>query len=51
MKKLRQRKANQRDPLRYYEFLGQLYIHRMMDGKAVWQKFYANKPDHIFEIR
>lgn len=50
-KKSRQRKANQRDPFRHYEFLGQAYIHGMMDGEAVRQKFYANKPDHVFEIR
>jgi hypothetical protein len=50
-KKSRQGKANQRDPLRHYEFLGQAYIHGMMDGEAVRQKFYASKPDHVFEIR
>jgi hypothetical protein len=50
-KESRQKKANQRDPYRHYEFLGQAYIHGMMDGEAVRQKFYANKPDHVFEIR
>lgn len=50
-KKSRKQKANQRDQYRYYEFLGQAYIHEMMDGEAVRHKFYANKPDHVFEIR
>jgi hypothetical protein len=49
--KLRQRKAKIRDPLRYYRFLDQAYIHGMMDGEAVRQKFYMGKPDHMFEIR
>ncbi|KAH8728584.1 heterokaryon incompatibility protein-domain-containing protein [Phaeosphaeriaceae sp. PMI808] len=47
----RQRKAKIRDPLRHYTFLDQAYIHGMMDGAAVRQKFYTGKPDHIFEIR
>ncbi|EAT84175.2 hypothetical protein SNOG_07899 [Parastagonospora nodorum SN15] len=47
----RQRKAKIRDPLRHYRFLDQAYIHGMMDGEAVRQKFYTGKPDHIFEIR
>lgn len=49
--KLRQRKAKIRDPLRHYRFLDQAYIHGMMDGEAVRQKFYMGKPDHMFEIR
>lgn len=49
--KERQRKAKVRDPLRHYRFLDQAYIHGMMDGEAVRQKFYTGKPDHIFEIR
>ncbi|KAH5376396.1 hypothetical protein HBI16_075560 [Parastagonospora nodorum] len=47
----RQRKAKIRDPLRHYRFLDQAYIHGMMDGEAVRQKFYTGKPDHVFEIR
>jgi hypothetical protein len=49
--KHRQEKAAQRDPYRHYQFLGEAYIHGMMDGEAVRQKFYKNKPDHVFEIR
>lgn len=49
--KERQYKAKVRDPLRHYRFLDQAYIHGMMDGEAVRQKFYTGKPDHIFEIR
>jgi hypothetical protein len=47
----RQHKAKVRDPLRHYRFLDQAYIHGMMDGEAVRQKFYTGKSDHIFEIR
>lgn len=43
--------AKLRDPLRHYTFLDQAYIHGMMDGEAVRQKFYNGKPDHMFEIR
>jgi hypothetical protein len=50
-KKSRQHKAKIRDPLRHYKFLDQAYIHGMMDGEAVRQKFYTGKSDHIFEIR
>ncbi|KAF2854236.1 hypothetical protein T440DRAFT_544500 [Plenodomus tracheiphilus IPT5] len=49
--KQRQRLAKLRDPLRHYRFLDQAYIHGMMDGEAVRQKFYNGKSDHIFEIR
>jgi hypothetical protein len=49
--KERQRKAKIRDPLRHYRFLDQAYIHGMMDGEAVRQKFYNGKSDHVFEIR
>ncbi|KAF2490030.1 hypothetical protein BU16DRAFT_553263 [Lophium mytilinum] len=50
-RKTKQAKADQRDPYRHYEFLGEAYIHGVMDGEAVRQKFYKNKPDHVFEIR
>ncbi|KAH6702811.1 heterokaryon incompatibility protein-domain-containing protein [Leptodontidium sp. MPI-SDFR-AT-0119] len=50
-KKTKQEKAKQRDPYRHYEFLGESYIHGMMDGEAVRQNFYKLKPDHLFEIR
>jgi hypothetical protein len=47
----RQELANRRDPYRHYEFLGEAYIHGMMDGEAVREKFYKMKPDHMFELR
>jgi hypothetical protein len=50
-KKIKQEKAKKRDPYRHYEFLGESYIHGMMDGEAVRQNFYKLKPDHLFEIR
>ena len=50
-KKVKQDKAKKRDPYRHYEFLGESYIHGMMDGEAVRQNSYKLKPDHLFEIR
>ncbi|KAJ4420396.1 hypothetical protein N0V82_004385 [Gnomoniopsis sp. IMI 355080] len=50
-KKARQSLADERDPFRHYEFLGEAYIHGMMEGEAVSQSFYKKKPEHIFEIR
>lgn len=47
----RQNKASERDALRYFNFLGEAYIHGMMDGEAVRLKFRHDKPDHVFEIR
>ena len=47
----RQRKADIRDAMRHFKFLGEAYIHGMMDGEAVRQKFERDKPDHVFEIR
>jgi hypothetical protein len=47
----RQYKAKIRDPLRYYRFLDQAYIHGMMDGEAVDHKLRSGRPDHVFEIR
>ncbi|KAF2787459.1 HET-domain-containing protein [Melanomma pulvis-pyrius CBS 109.77] len=46
-----QKQANERDPYRHYKFLGEAYIHGMMDGEAVREKFYKLKPDHMFELR
>jgi len=48
---IRQDKANQRDRYRHYTFLDEAYVHGFMDGEAVREKFYRNKPDHVFEIR
>lgn len=50
-KRFKQKKADKRDTHRHYEFLGESYIHGMMDGEAVVQNFYTLKPDHSFEIR
>lgn len=47
----KQKKANARDKYRHYEFLGEAYIHGMMDGEAVRQNLNDGKPDHVFEIR
>jgi hypothetical protein len=47
----RQYKAKIRDPLRYYRFLDQAYIHGLMDGEAVDHKLRSGRPDHVFEIR
>lgn len=50
-KKDRQELADKRDPFRHYEFLGEAYIHGMMEGEAVSQGFYKKKPEHLFELR
>jgi hypothetical protein len=49
--KRRQERANLVDPYWSYQFVGQAYVHGAMDGEAVRQKFYKNKPDHVFELR
>jgi hypothetical protein len=49
--KKRQEDAERKDPFRYYSFLGEAYIHGMMDGEAMRQNFQKAKPDHVFEIR
>ncbi|KAF2444101.1 HET-domain-containing protein [Karstenula rhodostoma CBS 690.94] len=50
-RKERQDKAFKMDPFRFYNFIGEAYIHGMMDGEAVREKFYKGKPDHVFELR
>jgi Heterokaryon incompatibility protein (HET) len=50
-KREKQNNAERRGPYRHYEFFGEAYIHKMMDGDAVRQNFYNLKPDHLFEIR
>jgi len=35
----------------YYEFNGECYIHGMMDGEALREKFYRQLPNRIFELR
>src|SRR6266480_1368220 len=47
----KQKRANEKDPYRHYQFLGEAYIHGKMDGDAVRRNFYKLKPDHLFEIR
>ncbi|KAI0882629.1 heterokaryon incompatibility protein-domain-containing protein [Annulohypoxylon maeteangense] len=46
-----EKKAREKDPLRYYRLIGESYIHGMMDGEAVRRKFYGDIPDQIFELR
>lgn len=50
-KKERQKMASENDPFRHYKFLGEAYIHGMMEGEAVSQSFYRKKPEHLFELR
>lgn len=50
----RQRKkdeAREEDPKVYYEFLGEAYIHGMMDGEAVRRQINEGEPTRRFEIR
>src|SRR5438067_672760 len=35
----------------WYEFKGECYLHGMMDGEAMREKFYQEKEDWIFELR
>lgn len=35
----------------YYEFMGEAYIHGMMDGEAVRHQINESEPTHMFEIR
>ncbi|KAK6860702.1 hypothetical protein PG995_004338 [Apiospora arundinis] len=43
--------AKQEDPHLHYTFRGDCYLHGMMDGEAVREKFYGEFPDRIFELR
>lgn len=47
----RQEMAMRRDPWRRYTFQGETYVHELMDGEAVSEKFLKQIPDHLFEIR
>lgn len=47
----RQEMAMRRDPWRRYTFQGETYVHGLMDGEAVSEKFLKQIPDHLFEIR
>ena len=44
-------KADKEDPLSYYKFIGECYIHGMMDGEALREKIFDQLPDHVFELR
>lgn len=35
----------------FYEFVGEAYVHGMMDGEALRMKFYEEIPDVLFELR
>ncbi|KAI8630405.1 heterokaryon incompatibility protein-domain-containing protein, partial [Xylariaceae sp. FL1651] len=45
-----QAEANEKDPYRYYNLIGDSYVHGMMDGEALRQKFYKDIPDQTLEI-
>ncbi|KAI0166475.1 heterokaryon incompatibility protein-domain-containing protein [Xylariaceae sp. FL1272] len=49
--KQRIEEAEEQDPHLFYEFKGDCYLHGMMDGEAVREKFYMELPDRIFELR
>jgi hypothetical protein len=35
----------------WYEFMGECYLHGMMDGEAMREKFYRDLKDWVFELR
>ncbi|KAH8656698.1 heterokaryon incompatibility protein-domain-containing protein [Tricladium varicosporioides] len=43
--------SRQRKVKVFYEFNGEAYIHGMMDGEALPEKFYKRIPDRVFELR
>lgn len=47
----RVKEAEQNDPHLFYKIRGDCYLHGMMDGEAVRQKFYEELPDRVFELR
>jgi hypothetical protein len=44
-------KTDPNDRNYFYEFLGESYIHGMMDGEALREKFYKDIQDNVFELR
>ncbi|KAJ8131906.1 hypothetical protein O1611_g1718 [Lasiodiplodia mahajangana] len=44
-------KASREGPLHYCEFIGECYVHGMMDGEALREKFYLDIADRVFELR
>jgi hypothetical protein len=47
----RKKKAKEEDPKRWYKFIGEAYIHGMMDGEAVRLQINEGIPMRMFEIR
>lgn len=47
----RKDEAREEDPKVYYEFMGEAYIHGMMDGEAVRRQINQGEPTRMFEIR
>lgn len=47
----RKEKAKEEDPNVYYQFMGEAYIHGMMDGEAVRLHINEGIPRRMFEIR
>lgn len=47
----RKNKAKEEDPHVYYQFIGEAYIHGMMDGEAVRLHINEGIPRRMFEIR
>ncbi|ORY71929.1 heterokaryon incompatibility protein-domain-containing protein [Pseudomassariella vexata] len=45
------KQAKEDDPYFYYTFMGEAYIHGMMDGEAVRLHITEGLPDRVFEIR
>ncbi|GAW17406.1 hypothetical protein ANO14919_068630 [Xylariales sp. No.14919] len=43
--------ADEKDQYLYYRLIGDSYVHGMMDGEALRQKFYDDIPDQTFELR
>ncbi|RYP54282.1 hypothetical protein DL768_000856 [Monosporascus sp. mg162] len=43
--------AKKEDPNRWYKFMGESYVHGMMDGEALREKFYKLTADRTFELR
>lgn len=49
--KVRQREAEKTDCEKWYEFRGDCYLHGMMDGEAMQEKWYEEIIDRTFELR
>jgi hypothetical protein len=45
------KETRQKDPFCHYTFLGEAYVHGMMDGEAVRQHIIEGLPERLFEIR